>query len=100
MGEEGPWLEIVGVVEDGKYRSLADEATPFLYIPYAQAAPRNMMLQLVTAGDPAGLLSSLRQGLRALAPDRSPPTLTTLARHVSTSQIPQRLAAYAFGASV
>src|SRR5207237_1404870 len=27
----GPWVEIVGVIQDGKYFSLAEETTPFLY---------------------------------------------------------------------
>ena len=35
-GTKGEWREIVGVVEDGKYRSLGETPMPAVFTPYAQ----------------------------------------------------------------
>ncbi len=34
---QGPWLEVVGLAKTGKYCSINEPPTPFLYMPFAQA---------------------------------------------------------------
>ena len=31
-GAAGPWIEVIGVMRDGKYFSLSEDATPFVYV--------------------------------------------------------------------
>ena len=42
--QNGPWQEIVGVVEDGKYRSLGEKPMPAVFQPLAQHGPGGTML--------------------------------------------------------
>jgi predicted permease len=60
-----PWLTIVGVVPDVKYRGLPDNPTrdPDLYLPYADRAVNAVVLR--TSGDPAALTAGVQSALRA-----------------------------------
>jgi putative ABC transport system permease protein len=59
----GPDVEIVGVVEDVKYRMLREDAAPSFYIPYGQSSARDGVLHVRAAGDPGRLLTAVRQAL-------------------------------------
>jgi putative ABC transport system permease protein len=62
----GPWLTIVGVVPDLKYRALPDNPTtdPDLFFPYVDRGVQAVMLR--TDVDPASLIDSVRGTLREL----------------------------------
>lgn len=92
-GPAGPWAAVVGVVADGKYRSLSEASTPFLYYPYLQRPSLGMTLQLRTAGEPTAVVPSLRLMLREVAPRIPVPELTTLQQQVGLALLPQRIAA-------
>ncbi|HEU5208915.1 MAG TPA: ABC transporter permease [Longimicrobiales bacterium] len=92
-GSDAPFAEVVGVVPDGKYRSLTEEPLPYLYYPYAQRPSRTMTMQVRTALDPDVVAPVLRARLRALAPALPVPEMTTLRQHVSFATLPQRAAA-------
>jgi predicted permease len=63
------WLEIVGVVRDGKQQSLFDDPMPFFFAPLEQQYRSLRVLQLRTAGDPAALTPALQRVIRSLDPD-------------------------------
>ncbi|HSK17621.1 MAG TPA: ABC transporter permease [Longimicrobiales bacterium] len=92
-GSDGPLAEVVGVVPDGKYRSLTEEPLPYMYYPYLQWPAASMMLQVRTAIEPAAITDPLRQRVRALAPTIPVPEVTTLRSHVGIATMPQRIAA-------
>jgi predicted permease len=70
---------VVGVIQDGKYRTLSEPPQPYLCIPMAQADYlQRRILVLRTAGDPDGLLPLVEQELRALDP-ALPVSITTVA---------------------
>jgi predicted permease len=64
-----PWMSIVGVVGEVKYRGLPDNPTadPDVYIPFAD---RNAQVAVVVRGsvDPASLAAPLRAVIRAVDP--------------------------------
>jgi len=64
-----PWLVIIGVVGDVKYRGLPDNPTsdPDLYLPFAD---RNAQIALAVRGSvaPASLVAPLRAAIRAADP--------------------------------
>ena len=47
------WIEVVGVVHDGKENGLFSDPRPYFYLPLAQNYRSLRVLQLRTAGDPA-----------------------------------------------
>jgi predicted permease len=63
-----PWLTVVGVVADGKYRNLTESPSPYVLRPLAQL-PRNGMTLVVKSGaDHASILAALRREVEALDP--------------------------------
>jgi putative ABC transport system permease protein len=62
-----PWLEIVGVVEDGRYRGL-EQASLDVYVPFEQSPWPLNHLVIRTAADPGALVPALRREAAALEP--------------------------------
>lgn len=94
LGDGSEWrrLTIVGVSADGKYASLADHDTPFLYLPLAQW-PRQSLNLMVKSNL---TVAALDAGLRPLL-NSTDPNLPALAVHALTdvtqlSLLPQRIA--------
>ncbi|HWF84104.1 MAG TPA: ADOP family duplicated permease [Vicinamibacterales bacterium] len=61
---------IVGVVQDVRYKSLAEEAEPTFYLPQAQAFPifRPAVVIATGASNPDALVSSVRDALKRFDP--------------------------------
>ncbi len=55
------WAQVVGVTKTGKYTFLGEPPTPFLYLPFAQTQATRMVMFTDTMGDPASVVSPLRQ---------------------------------------
>jgi macrolide transport system ATP-binding/permease protein len=68
-GTEQPWIEVVGIAADTRYRSLAEGPTPFIYYPLAQNPAPDTTIVLHTESDPASFASPLRAAVRALDPN-------------------------------
>jgi putative ABC transport system permease protein len=62
-----PWLEVVGVVEDGRYREL-ESVSLDAYVPYEQSPWPLNHLVVRTQADPAALVASLRREATAIEP--------------------------------
>jgi putative ABC transport system permease protein len=68
-GSDDPWLTIVGVVNEMKYRGLPENYTndPDLFLPFS--GPQGSFALLVrTSGDPSSLANSVREELRKADP--------------------------------
>ena len=59
-------VEIVGVVADGKYTWITEEQRPFLYLPHQQWYRPNVELIVKTAGDPATVVTGVKDAVRSL----------------------------------
>jgi predicted permease len=66
MSPTGPWIEIVGMTPTGKYASVFDGPTEFLYLPYTQVPAMRMTLIAETHGDPAAMTKPLREMLHSI----------------------------------
>jgi predicted permease len=62
-----PWIEVVGVVEDVRYRALTTEKAD-VYLPYGQSSWRPNYLALRTDGDAARLVPAVERVVRELLP--------------------------------
>jgi predicted permease len=64
--ENSGQLEIVGVLRDAKYNSVRDPAPPTMYVPYPQARAGSAVIEVRTAGDPAGVTGGVREAVRQI----------------------------------
>ena len=74
------WIEVVGVVRDGKPTGLFSDPSPYFYVPLAQTYRSLRVLQLRTAGDPAALAAPVQREIRVLDPDLPVFDVTTMQR--------------------
>jgi predicted permease len=64
----GGLIQVVGIAEDGKYRSLTEARQPAIFLPAAQSAAGDTALILRADRDPAQLAAAARARLRDLDP--------------------------------
>jgi predicted permease len=64
--QRNPWLEVIGVAQDGKYISFGEPPTDYLFVPIWQNYVGQMTLLVHTTGTPENLAASIRQEVKAL----------------------------------
>jgi predicted permease len=81
-GPDGPLIEIVGLVRDGKYHSLGEAPQRHVYLPFLQGYTASFAFVLKTVGDPRSLAGVARAELRK--PDSALPitNIKTLNEHL------------------
>jgi predicted permease len=62
----GPTIEIVGVVRDIKYYSLAEEPMPYVYASAAQFYTPDATIHIRTAGDPKALMRAAQKEIESI----------------------------------
>jgi len=96
-GAAGPWFEIAGVMRDGKYFSLGEEPTPFVYTNLRQESGSYLTLVVRTAGEPQGLIGALRSQFQQLDANLPVYNVKTLTEHMAVPLFPARVAAMLLG---
>jgi len=91
-----PLLEVVGVVEDGKYASLSESAQPYVCRPVEQADAGATSLIVRTASDPRASLPALRLAVQALDPGM-PLSARAIQDKMAVPLLPARVAAVVLG---
>lgn len=92
----GRRIEVVGVVEDGKYRTLTEDQQPALFLPFQQSASSNTSLVVRSKRNPAEMATALESALHAV--DSSLPlTIKTWTEEMSFALFAARVAAVALG---
>jgi macrolide transport system ATP-binding/permease protein len=64
-----PWVEIVGVAANTRYRALAEGPTEFIYYSRRQNSAPNSTILLHTEADPAAFAAPLRAAVSAIDPN-------------------------------
>lgn len=67
-GASGPFMEIIGVVQDGKYRGLVEEPQPFFYVPLEQEYLPLRTFHIRTSVPPESIAMQVQSQIRDLAP--------------------------------
>jgi predicted permease len=96
-GPEGPFLEVVGVARNGKYRSLGEPPHPYVYQPVLQSYDPKMTLVVRTTGEPQSVAGAVREQIRALDANLPVAEVKTLRDQLDLSLFPSRLAAWILG---
>ncbi|MEE8586498.1 MAG: FtsX-like permease family protein, partial [Acidobacteriota bacterium] len=79
---EGPFMEVVGVVQNGFYSVPGEAYKSFFYIPQPQQYRSARVLFIDSDAAPAALLPSIRREIAALDPDMPVFDVRTLRSHV------------------
>jgi predicted permease len=64
--QDGARVQIVGVVEDGKYLSLTEDQQPAMFLPFLQSPSSQSWLVVRSRRDPQQLVTDIRSQLRQL----------------------------------
>ncbi len=65
---DGTRIEVVGIVEDGKYGSLTEDPQPAMFLPILQSPSSSTWLVVRSSNDPEQLSAAIRTTLRRLDP--------------------------------
>jgi putative ABC transport system permease protein len=93
---DSPPMEVVGLVEDGKYATLAESGQPYFCRPVNQSYSGSTSLIVRTTSDPRRSLAALRQEVQALDPTM-PLSARLLVDKMSVPLLPARVAAVVLG---
>jgi predicted permease len=88
---------IVGLVPDGKYRTLGEDPRAYIYFPQAQMWEASMVVHIRTTDDPAELAPVVRSEVAAIDPNLSVSDIRTMNNHLGIALLPARLAGIVLG---
>ena len=89
---DSAWIEVVGLVQDGKYRSLGEPPQRHLYL-----AGRSTGLVIHTADDPHKLVKAIRAAVQELDPNLPVTGVQTMNEHLGFAFYPARMGASLLG---
>jgi predicted permease len=94
--QDGTRVEVVGVVEDGKYLSLTENQQPAMFLPFLQAPMSQCYLIVRSSRDPQQLAGAIRAKLRELDAGMAVNT-ATWNNELVVALFPSRVATSALG---
>jgi predicted permease len=68
-GSSGPWREVVGVTNTGKYRYLFEDPQAYFYVPIAQEYAGLRVLQVRSSMPPEAMAADIERAIRAREPN-------------------------------
>ena len=77
-GPSGPFIEVVGVVQDGKYKGVIEVPQPHFYLPLSQAYIPLRTFHIRTSVPPESLSTQAQSQVRELAPSLAISEMQTL----------------------
>jgi predicted permease len=92
----GARAEVVGVVEDGKYRSLTEDQMPAMFFPMLQHNSNGFFLMVRSNRAPDEIAGAVQKTLRGVDPT-VPLKISTWNRELATALFPARVATVALG---
>ncbi|WP_158748062.1 ABC transporter permease [Acidobacterium sp. S8] len=93
---EGTRIHIVGIVEDGKYKTLTEDPQPAMFYPILQSPTSASWLIIRSNRDPHQLAITMEKTLRGLDPGL-PFTIRTWSRELDSALFGSRVATIALG---
>jgi predicted permease len=96
-GSAGPWIAVVGVIQDGKYVSLSEEATPFAYTNLRSQRSGSLTMVVRTTSEPQNAVAAIRREFQQLDATLPVYNVKTMVEHMSVAYFPARVAAMFLG---
>jgi len=86
-------IEIVGIVQDGKYKDVRERTPNVVYLPFEQNFDEPMTLYARTVGDPTKVATAIRHAVQAVDPNVPVYNVRTLEAQLDESLSQERLVA-------
>jgi macrolide transport system ATP-binding/permease protein len=96
-GNDPLTIEIIGVAEDGRYRTLGEAARPFVWLASDQNASGFTTLVVHGAGELAPLRRAVAAVVADIAPDAAVTSVVSAEEHLAFALLPQRAGAWLLG---
>jgi putative ABC transport system permease protein len=90
-GAEAPWPTVVGVVSDVRQSGLAGDVMPEVYSPELDDAGGALSFVLRVTGEPAGLISAVREVVAEVEPNQSLHNLMTMEQRLADTTTSRRM---------
>ena len=87
------YLEIVGIVRDGKEKGLTREVRPAIYLPFEQTYMPELTVHVRSVRDQAAMLEAMRRAAQSIDPSLPLYNLRTLAQQLEGSLYAERASA-------
>jgi len=96
---DAPWIEIVGVAADGKYRQLTESPRPFYFVPLAQEFrySRTLVIRTRSATDIADAVAGVRREVQGIDPAMPIFDIKTMDQFMERAYLGPKLAALLVG---
>jgi predicted permease len=94
--DDGTRVQVVGIVEDGKYYQLTEDQKPAMFLPFLQSPASQTSLVVRSDRDPEQLAAAIRSTVRGLD-DGLPIDLHTWNNVLDIALFPSRVATVALG---
>jgi predicted permease len=94
--QDGTTVQIVGVVEDGKYFSVTEDQEAAMFLPYLQSPPGATCLVVRSNRDPQQVIRAIRSQMRRLDPGL-PISVDSYNNFLGVAMFPGRVATVALG---
>jgi predicted permease len=93
---DGSRIQVVGIVEDGKYGSLAEDPQPAMFLPSLQSPSSETCLVVRSSGDPRQLTAAIQTTMRDV--DAGLPfVIRTWKQELESALFPSRMATLSLG---
>jgi len=83
MEDNGPWIDIIGVVANSKLMVVWETPRPLLLRPLAQQVPGSAAMEVVMSVAPGPLTDTVRRTIQAADTNVTPYDLQTMARYLN-----------------
>jgi len=97
QGVTGPWIEVIGVMRDGKYFSLGEDPSPFIYVNLRPTDGSYLTLMVRTSSEPQAVIGALRSEFHELDSNLPVYSVRTMTEHMALPLFPARVAATLLG---
>jgi predicted permease len=93
---DGARIQVVGIVEDGKYLSLIEDPEAVMFVPILQSPSNDTWLVVRSSGDPLQMAPALKGALRNVDPGL-PSYISTWSKELDQALFPSRVATVSLG---
>ena len=94
---QGPFLQIIGIAQDGKYFNIAEDARAFVWTALLQDYSNSATLVVRTDRDPSSMIAAVRNEVQAIDPNLPIFEVKTFEEHMRFALFPSRIAASVLG---
>ena len=85
VGDSRPWMQVVGLIKDGKYLGVSDSPQPYFYVPLKQNYGSSEVLLVRSRANPELVIPQVRNEIGAIAPGLPMTAVQTMLQQLDES---------------